>query len=267
MTASYFRRNETNGDPSRLLVAATVNRNSDNNTVESVDHGHAIYSLLLSSFASELSKHQQRVFTALLFYTKVHGAANKANTTMLPLRVPEEPKVLRKLVTDGTKSIRDVLSRPTIEILGISGYVYVSIQEIVQYRYHLANRKRLEALVDLPYSAAVRTLHGSSPREKKLAAWCSEDSKDAIPVEVVLWSDDFDPNNTKKNKGSAHCTFASIGTPQDDYHSGCNTYLLSLGPSSGDERAVKSKIAEELIRLSHPTSFYWPVMARKVNTK
>ncbi|CAJ1933171.1 unnamed protein product [Cylindrotheca closterium] len=176
---------------------------------------------------------------------------------MLPLCVPEEPKVLWKLFIDGTKSIRDVLPRPTIQILGTSGYVYVSIKEIVQY--HLANRKRLEALVDLPYSAAVRTLHGSSPRGKKLAASCSEDSKDAIPVEVVLWSDDFDPNNTPKNKGSAHCFFASIGTPQDDYHSGCNTYLLSLGPSSGDERTVKSKIAEELIALSHPTSFYWPV--------
>ncbi|CAJ1951068.1 unnamed protein product [Cylindrotheca closterium] len=121
MTASYFGRNETNGDASRLLVAATVNRNSDNNTVKSVDHGHAMYSLLLSSFASELSQHQQRVFTALLFYTKVHGAANKANTTMLPLCVPEEPKVLRKLFTDGTKSIREVLPRPTIQILGTSG--------------------------------------------------------------------------------------------------------------------------------------------------
>ncbi|CAJ1956155.1 unnamed protein product [Cylindrotheca closterium] len=63
------------------------------------------------------------------------------------------------------------------------------------------------------------------------------------------------PTIPKKKQG--------IGTPQDDYHSGCNAYLLSLEPSSRDERAVKSKIAEELIALSQPTSFYWPVDSLK----
>jgi len=161
---------------------------------------------------------------------------------------------------DGFASIPELLPRPTpIQILD-GGFVYVSIREIL--RYHLANGQPLDPLVDLPYhgTGSQHSLHASSNRGKELLAAVKgeDDGLDPLPnhqtpskypTAVSIWSDGFDPNSTRRNRGSAHIVLISIGAKQDHYHSGWNTYCVSIGPATGDISVVSARLASEMQEL------------------
>jgi predicted RNA-binding Zn-ribbon protein involved in translation (DUF1610 family) len=260
MNAGYYERNYRMHDGPRLLVAASVHRNVTNETVEQVRPSSALWSVLLSSFVNRLTNQEQQILTALLYYAKHHGMEN--DTTFFPLAVPNCVAELRHNYTDGRKSIQNLLPRPEVHRLA-DGFVFISIREIIQY--HLANGKQMDPLIDLKYhshAGSDHALHGSSERGKYIASFTlqkdnyelSSNAFSAFPAEVVIWSDGFDPSGTKKNRGSAHVIIMSFGTPQDDYHSGCNTYLVSLGPSNGDLSVVQEKVVEELISLARKSS-------------
>jgi hypothetical protein len=260
MNGGYYDRNHRMRDGPRFLVAASVHQNSTDATVDQVRHRSALWSVLLSSFANRLTNQEQQILTALLFYAQHHRLEH--DPLFFPLAVPNSTAQLRQNYTDGRRSIQNILPRPTIQILA-DGFVYISIREIVQY--HLANGKRVDPLIDLRYyssGASDHALHGSSERGKTIVSltlpsdtyeW-SSNAFTAFPMEVLIWSDGFDPSGTKNNRGSAHVIFMSFGTPQDDYHSGCNTYLVSLGPSNGNLSLVQEKLVEELISLSSKSS-------------
>jgi hypothetical protein len=260
MNAGYYDRHHRMQDGPRLLVAASVHQNPTDSTVEQVRHSSALWSVLLSSLANRLTNQEQQILTALLYYAQHHGLEH--DSLFFPLAVPNCPAQLRLNYTDGRRSIQNILPRPTIQILA-DGFVYISIREIIQY--HLANGKRMDPLVDLRYysqAGSDHALHGSSERGKFMVSltlkgdnyeWASN-ALTAFPMEVVIWSDGFDPSGTKNNRGSAHVIFMSFGTPQDDYHSGCNTYLVSLGPSNGNLSVVQEKVVEELTLFSSKSS-------------
>jgi hypothetical protein len=260
MNVGYYDRNYRYQDGPRLLVAASVHKNQNHATINQVTHSSALWSVLLASFANRLTNQEQQTLTALLYYAQHHGMEEGNNS--FSLAVPNCVAQLRQNYTDGRRSIENILPRPTIQILE-DGFVYISIKEIIQY--HLANGKRMDPLIDLQYYAHAgsdHALHGSSERGKmSVSSILRSDTYEwscnactAFPVEVVIWSDGFDPSGTKKNRGSAHVIFVSFGTPQDDYHSGCNTYLVSLGPSNGNLSVVQEMLVEELISLSRKCS-------------
>ena len=84
-------------------------------------------------------------------------------------------------------------------------------------------------------------------------------------VEVIIWTDGFEPNNTKQNRGSVWSMFVSIGTPEDNYHAGANTFLVAMGRSKGSHDEAVAELQKELRDLSTAgVDVYLGAIGRKV---
>jgi hypothetical protein len=61
-------------------------------------------------------------------------------------------------------------------------------------------------------------------------------------------ADAFDPTSTgaKTNRGGMWCLFGSFATPQGDAHSGCNTFLIAVGPSKVTREWIDTTMHQEL---------------------
>ncbi|CAJ1953201.1 unnamed protein product [Cylindrotheca closterium] len=245
MNAQYFHCNLEFGWGPRLLTAWAAQRNTSLDILQRMGATNPLFCILLAYLTNRLTNIEQRVLVALMVY--MSDPLNRG------LPIPENHAQLRNCYgPDGRESIPNILPRPIIQILD-TGFAYVSIRDILQF--HLANGQTLDPLVDAPYSPQsknVQSLHGSSQRGKDLVAFSNEQSNTQpteFISEVVIWSDAFDTNNTKNNRGSVHVVLVSVGTPGDDYHSGRNTYPVSLGPSNGDMTTAMEKLVRELTEL------------------
>jgi hypothetical protein len=88
-------------------------------------------------------------------------------------------------------------------------------------------------------------------RNARAKAQNNRSSSAYFTCKAILWSDGFDPSTgAKSNRGSVRCCFISIATPASDVHSGCTTYLVVIGPSSGCRDEVERRICEDLKVLS-----------------
>jgi hypothetical protein len=105
MNAGYYDRNHRMQDGPWLLVAASVNKNQTDATVDQVRHSSALWSVLLSSFANRLTNQEQTILTALLYYAQHHGLEHGSD--FFPLAVPNCAAQLRQNYTDGRRSIEN----------------------------------------------------------------------------------------------------------------------------------------------------------------
>ena len=94
---------------------------------------------------------------------------------------------------------------------------------------------------------------------------CS-DLEPSIPIYIIVWSDDFEPNNcTKSSRTGVHIKTVTISAPQKNVQTGHYTFPIALGPKHGDTEKIESLFREELLSLSTngPVSFFDGV--REVN--
>ena len=73
---------------------------------------------------------------------------------------------------------------------------------------------------------------------------------------LIEWSDDFEPNNVKQNRGSVWAYFVTCSTPHGADSAEC-TFLVAIGPKDADHSEVLRLVNAELERLAQPRSFYW----------
>ncbi|CAJ1946575.1 unnamed protein product [Cylindrotheca closterium] len=258
--AQYYQCNRQNsGYGPRLLTLLATKGSASASELKETPATTALWCMLLAKLSDRLPICDQQILVVLL----AHLSAQNPLPKLLP--VPKDYAELRRQFISGRSSIPNLLPRPIIHSMD-HGFAYVPIRDILQF--HLANGQPLDPLVDLPYCFGrlkARALHGSSPRGKALLAISIDHTNNPqagtnaqsmvnFPTEVVIWSDGFEANNTKKNRGSAHIVLVSIGTPEHDYHSGCNTYPVSLGPSSSDKSQVLDLMVRDLTQLFYNQS-------------
>ena len=83
----------------------------------------------------------------------------------------------------------------------------------------------------------------------------TETSDEAKHLMIVRWSDDFEPNNVKKNKGNSIWTFSvTLISDVDHHHSEENTYILSLGPKNSDHTVIERKFLSDLRAINNDSS-------------
>ena len=270
LNLEYYQNNmQCPGRGPRFLTAHSIIKSRG--SVNQISPKSSLWCALLAKLSDRITVTDQQILVALLHHMRQEmqqsppdrgkeSDASPCHFRTLP--VPRTHNELRNSFVSGRQSYTEILPRPApIQILD-NGFVYVPIRAILQY--HLANGQPLDPLVDLPYygTSSLPALHGSSPRgieliSFRLADKCSKVSSsdrsnlpmNEFPTEVTIWSDGFDPSEKKNNRGSAHVIFVSIGSLQDEYHSGRNTYPVSLGPADGDLSVVAEKVAEELAEL------------------
>jgi hypothetical protein len=187
-------------------------------------------------------------------------------------------KFNRTYVT-GKFAVPDNVPRPAPEELD-GGFAYIPLTECVRdvFAHGLFVEPLIDNLDDLfPAEAFELMIHSASEKGReivqnaKAAIAQNQCSQASYTCELILWSDGFDPSpGAKSHRGPVWCCFVSIATPGSDVHSGCTTYLVAIGPSSGCCDEVEYRIAEDLKVLactgesSSPLTVYHGVLKKEV---
>ena len=257
----YFERNHyCSGGNGGVASLVALSMYKDRGRTQDLDLSTILWNVGMTWFLSKLTISERRLFTALLY----HAAAD-VTSPRRSLIVPSEPKDMVAMFTRGQFSIGDNLPMPSVVDLE-DGHIYISLFESIRDLFGHGNE--VEPILppsqdfNLSPSATAIPTHSETPRGKEVLHSIKVSSENCgaypnvIVVEVLIWSDGFEPNNVKQNRGSVWTLFASIGTPEQDVHSGCNTYLVALGPSGADHESVVCKLEFELHQLRQGLDVY-----------
>ena len=263
--AFYFERQHEGKLGPASVAAYALHHNRELACV--LDPATVLWTHLLTYLGSRLRSARDRTVLAALLGHAVHASGPEYQTTSTDeftpryneLPIPSDPKEFNRTYVEGKYSVPKNIPRPTPEELD-GGFAYIPVTECV--RDVFAHGHFVEPLVDnleglFPEEAFARMIHSASKRGKEIltdaraARQKNRLSSEYYTSELILWSDGFDPSTgAKSNRGSVWCCFISIATPASDVHSGCTTYLVSIGPSSGCKDEVERRISEDLKVLS-----------------
>ena len=135
-------------------------------------------------------------------------------------------------------------------VIKIGDYSYVSLLSIISN--FLAQDFAYEEINDSPNISDGVTSVSNSPIAKKLLhrskqrlkekAPCS-DTSDLVTLYLFEWSDGFEPNSIKSNRGSVWAKTVTISPTGDARH---NTYPLAFGPAKGDRLELDERYKKDL---------------------
>jgi hypothetical protein len=157
-----------------------------------------------------------------------------ANGTAAPIYnpgIPDSKGSFRRLYRDD-----GIISNlPCPEIHSKNGHAFVKLREVIAH--HFGHGKDVDFLgaytsENESVPATVRSLAESKQASQIFRAACTTVVDGSVlPLWIVLWSDDFEPNTLLQNRGSVWALTATISTPNETSNSASNTYVLVLGPT------------------------------------
>jgi hypothetical protein len=112
---------------------------------------------------------------------------------------------------------------------------------------HSITPKGAELLNDSLFSLGYKATHPLLPSLRVISAASSkaEQTRKIALFKAIFWTDNFDFQTTKNNRGSCWLLCATVGLPEGPHHN-CNTFLLALGSSKIDHSEVYDKLTSEL---------------------
>ena len=91
-----------------------------------------------------------------------------------------------------------------------------------------------------------------------------------IDLLITTWSDDFEPNNIKQNKGNSVWVFTvTIYTKHDNKNSTDQTYIISLGMKNDNHESIEKLFYDELAEINNDEhhSYYMKSMTESINVR
>ena len=182
--------------------------------------------------------------------------------------MPFESATIRRLYTEGANSILKQLPHPNI--LNIDGHSYVPLSEIVQDC--LANGNFVCDLKQCSKEYDENNVqHISDCKNVKSIINSIPDShynidNETIHIMLVRWSDDFEPNNIKKNKGNSIWTMtATIIGIENTNHCEDSTYIIAIGHKEADHTSIERRFLHDLQNInSTDGQKYYVASSRKI---
>ena len=174
------------------------------------------------------------------------------------LPIPSSGSILRSVCFKGKNSFFNNLPLPDVQ--KIDGYSYVSLVNVVS-NFLASGYSYDKTIQDGMSDCEPNTIAslGTSPVAQSIrrrALKRAEDENSSLPLVILYiieWSDAFEPNITKTNRGSVWIKTVTISPIQGGPLSGennkhHNTYPLSLGPKSGDRQKLEEAFKQDLYR-------------------
>ena len=231
-----------------------------------IDEKEQCLALAIMHLSNVLSRKDRDLFAALLgLMEKTIERRLVRHMESRPLRwnlpIPTSGATLRSVCFKGKNSFFSNLPLPDVQ--KIDGYSYVSLVNIVSdflasgYPYDKTIEDMAHDGNEANTIASLGTsLVGQSIRRRALQR--AEHENSSLPLVILYiieWSDAFEPNTTKTNRGSVWIKTVTISPIQggsvsreDNKHH--NTYPLSVGPKSGDRQKLEESFKQELDRFS-----------------
>lgn len=191
------------------------------------------------------------------------GVENETIGTTLPffqINVPTTPKRMRQLFRDRVRSFPNLLPHPEVykEDEHASCRLKACIQDL------LAHNKEIdfisEPVVPLTDDSSILLQLLANTKQGAKIYKCAAETSDgkSLPIWIVLWSDDFEPNTqAKQNRGGVWALCATIATPHSILNSDINTYVLAIGPKGACHKRVEETVMDELKDLSSGNSWFY----------
>lgn len=225
--------------------------------IPSIDKTDTLWAFLISWLGEQLSERQRKVLWVILDHARNFQV--KDNAKRIP--IPSTPAKFSKMFT---KTLPEMVPTPTIQ--RVDDHIYVSLIDLI--RLQLGHGSDME-----PLHERSSFVHAHCPRGKELLAASKEassgdDERITVVIALYTWRDAFDINRTKNNRISLWVMLVSIGTPADDIHSACNTYIVALGPKSSKHDRVEELFRQDLETLAGDPRynvFYHGGWEKKVN--
>lgn len=180
--------------------------------------------------------------------------------------IPLDTPSIRRLYTEGTNSILQQLPHPNI--VSVDGHSYVPVSEIVQDC--LANDNPicdLKNVSNVYNEAEVQHIWDSKNVKSIINSinMSHNDSDETIHIMIVRWSDDFEPNNIKKNKGNSvwTMTITIIGS-ESNQHNEKNTYIVAIGHKGADHGLVERRFLEDIRNINENNQKYYVASSKKI---
>ena len=229
-----------------------------------IDKKELDLALSILHVSNVLSRNDRDVFATLL--ALLEETTQKRLVRHLesrPLRwnlpIPTSGAALRSVCFKGKNCFFANLPIPDVQ--KIDGFSYVSLLSIVSDFLACGHPYDKTIYDDITTDCEVNTITslGTSPvgqSIRKRALRRAKDANSSLPLVilyVIEWSDAFEPNIIKTNKGSVWIKTVTISPIQGGSPTGAdkrhrNTYPLSIGPKSGDRQKLEEAFKQDLDR-------------------
>ena len=158
---------------------------------------------------------------------------------------------IRKRYIDSKYSINNNLPMPTIQTL--SNHTYISIVDIIR---HMLGHGMIFDKINPVENSFTNITSSISQSSRAIEIWPKSRLRfpngNVIPIWIIEWSDDFDPNDSiKSSRGSACVKTVTIGTPsgiKNNKH--MYTYPIAIGEKGISHEEVEEKFLWDMELLS-----------------
>ena len=253
--------NEGDGLKQIVSCAFAMNSNSDYSQISVNELKYHIKAAIFSCSLTSSQKANYGELCYLMLDTFMDNSKN--NSKSLPTRIAVSSKELDRYYLKRSTSIVQNVPIPTIT--EFDNHAYVSIKEIVQYSLYFeipldgmlvkktkVNYKQLISASSQLASTKIGNLIRSQVQNNADIPL----NISPLIITIVLWSDDFEPNNVKQHRKSTWIKTITLSPPVGYQTSPAHTFVIALGPKESNHESINARIFSELNELQKPTYMY-----------
>ena len=243
----YFRACQK-GDGLRHLVGRAVFKN--NYIYKDLNRDDVDMFMSVAHFVSTITRNQRENFADVLFkITKSSGRHQKQSPMFrfktgddkdVSIPIPTSKQMLRSQLCEGQFSVYTNLPHPKVRILFDHAYVLPSecIADLMAHgNIDIEAKKTIGHMQSLPHSPLAQNLQAQ------------DSGHDCKIIYLSLWSDDFEPNYSKGNRGSVWLMTLTIQTLKSGNPSMMQVYPIACGPKGKDHQQVTQILLKDINNL------------------
>jgi hypothetical protein len=228
--------------------------------------------LLLADLCMELSRPQRNKLAKILELAvkcterNCSSAPGRAGNSSYAVPIPDTAAKLRAAFMDGANSVSELLPHPAVQTIRDENeentdHGYISLRDIVTdllarkaFPKNSSTSSRLDNTGGL--NGRVLGTHESKRyqeivQEARIAHASPQEQDDLVVLTINEWSDDFEANTVKQNRGGIWLKTITISlTTSTTTHE--HTYLVALGRKDSCHDVVETRFAAELRSLRDP---------------
>ena len=220
------------------------------NSCANLDNQDVDMMMTLSRFVATLTRPQRenlgqvlnKTTDATLRHSELLRSRHRQDTFVVP--VPMSKQRIRSIICDGRNAVMPNLPHPDVHELGDHAYLLPS-ECVADFMAHgLATQSRASS------THPVQSL-GRSPLAKVISD--KNDQWSVTTIFLSLWSDDFEPNYSKGNRGSVWLFTMTMQTKTTSAVAFEHVYPIAVGPKASNHGPVTRVIIDDMKSLERPS--------------
>ena len=230
------------------IIGTAFTNNEYSNKI--VSREEISFHLNLTSLCNKITESQQVQLIDIIYQLM----STKFDTT----RPPTTHKDLQKFYLTGRHSIYQNIPCPVVQEFDNHACVY--IKEIIKYSLITLNDISIVPSADYPHTSYDNSTLLRTMKAKKILSNVYNSHKEVsikpYVIFITLWSDDFEVNQTRKNRNSTWIKTMSLIGSKSSNTSRYYTHLIALGNKGYNHAKVNARINKELLSLQNINYYY-----------